>query len=298
VAPDIGLVPYPFETEIRMLVPEDFADFPPARPPGGHKGTFGHLAIIAGSVGYHGAAVLAARGAQRAQPGLITLFIDERIYEPVAQQLQSVMVQPWPAKPKLPESCTAVLFGPGLASPTLRESVKQFCQDLWQESALPVIADASGLDWLPPGPCLENTLRVITPHPGEAARLLKKSTGDVQADRFLALRDLSKRFGHCQVVLKGYQTVIGSHEPEAFVNSSGNPYLAQGGSGDLLAGFLGGLLAQPALQKEMTQTICYAVWQHGAAADALLATRPNWTVEELADVLGSVPAQPAISPPA
>jgi len=184
VAPDIGLVPYPFETEIRMLVPEDFCGFPSRAPAGRPQGTFGHLAIIAGSVGYHGAAVLAARGAQRAQPGLTTLFIDERIYEPVAQQLQSVMVQPWPAKPKLPESCTAVLFGPGLASATLARIREAFCQDLWQESALPVIADASGLDWLPPGPCLENTLRVITPHPGEAARLLKKSTGDVQATAF------------------------------------------------------------------------------------------------------------------
>ncbi len=296
VAPDIGLAPYPFETAIRMIEPEDFAGFPPERPLGGHKGTFGHLAIIAGSVGYHGAAVLAARGAQRAQPGLITLFTDERVYEPVAQQLQAVMVRPWTPEPKLPDSCTAVLFGSGLASPYLHESVKKFCQLLWQESALAVIADASGLDWLPAGPCLENTLRVITPHPGEAARMLQTTSGQVQADRFLAARELSQRFGGCRVVLKGHQTLIGSQEPEVFVNSSGNPHLAQGGSGDLLAGFIGGLLAQPALQKEASKTLCYAVWQHGAAADLLQASRPNWTVEELAEVLGSAPARSLVKP--
>ncbi len=95
VAPDIGLIPYPFTTEINMVAPGDFTGFPPPRPPAGHKGTFGHLVIIAGSQGYHGAAVLAARGAQRAQPGLITLLTAPKVYEPVARQLQAVMVKPW-----------------------------------------------------------------------------------------------------------------------------------------------------------------------------------------------------------
>ena len=90
------------------------------------------------------------------------------------------------------------------------------------------------------------------------------------------------------MVLKGHQTVIGRGEGGVFVNSSGNPLLAQGGSGDLLTGYLGGLLAQPALQTNPEKTICYAVWEHGAAADALNSTRPNWTVEDLTAVLGSV----------
>src|SRR6185436_7267623 len=105
VAPEIGLVPYPFETEVSMMVADDFSGFPPPRPVAGHKGTFGHLAIIAGSAGYHGAAVLAARGAQRAQPGLITLFTAENVYHPVASHLQSVMVHPWKTPLTLPESC-------------------------------------------------------------------------------------------------------------------------------------------------------------------------------------------------
>src|SRR3954470_5427385 len=88
VAPEIGLIPYPFTTELGVIVPEDFAEFPPPRPVDGHKGTFGHLGIIAGSFGFHGAAVLAARGAQRAQPGLITVLTEGRVYLPVAEQLQ------------------------------------------------------------------------------------------------------------------------------------------------------------------------------------------------------------------
>jgi NAD(P)H-hydrate epimerase len=249
---------------------------------------FGHLVLIAGSLGYHGASVLAARGAQRAQPGLITLLTEERVYEPVAKQLQSVMVHPWTPEPKLPETCTALLFGPGLASPYLDPSLKEFCVETWQESPLPVIVDASALDWLPTGPCLENALRVITPHPGEAARMLKTTPGEVQSDRPQALRELSRRFGDCYVALKGHQTLIGRHREDLFVNCSGNPHLAQGGSGDLLAGFLAGLLAQPELEKEPVKTIGYAVWQHGAAADAITLTRPNWTVEDLADVIGGV----------
>src|SRR6266702_3593781 len=121
------------------------------------------------------------------------------------------------------------------------------------------------------------------PHPGEAARLLQATSAEVQGDRPKALRDLSKRLGGCWVVLKGHQTLIGRRKEELFVNCSGNPHLAQGGSGDLLAGYLGGLLAQPALRADAGKTIRYAVWQHGAAADALQAKKPNWTVEELAD---------------
>jgi len=148
--------------------------------------------------------------------------------------------------------------------------------------------DASALQWLPEGPCPENALRVMTPHPGEAAKLLKISAAEVQEDRPHALRALSRRWGNCHVVLKGHQTMIGRERDDILVNCSGNPHLAQGGSGDLLAGYVAGLLAQPALQKEPIKTISYAIWGHGAAADALQRSRPNWTVEDLADELGNV----------
>jgi NAD(P)H-hydrate epimerase len=133
----------------------------------------------------------------------------------------------------------------------------------------------------------KGAVRVITPHPGEAARLLKMSSAQVQADRPAALRELSARFGQCWVVLKGHQTLIGRSTGDIAVNSSGNPLLAQGGSGDVLAGYIAGLLAQPALQEDVSLTLRYAVWQHGATADALSAQRSNWIVEDLAAEIGT-----------
>ncbi|HTD86207.1 MAG TPA: NAD(P)H-hydrate dehydratase, partial [Candidatus Binatia bacterium] len=288
VAPDVGLIPYRFETEIGFQVASDFANYPPPRSVSGHKGTYGHLAIIAGSMGYHGAAVLAARGAQRAQPGLITLATQRAVYQPVAAQSQAAMVRAWDTEPTLPDNCTAFLVGPGLASPDIPEALRVFVRKLWHESPLAVIVDASALDWLSPADATNGTgLRVITPHPGEAARMLKTTTADVQADRRDALRELSRRFGGCHVVLKGHQTLIGRVRESLFVNSSGNPFLAQGGSGDLLGGFIAGFMAQPDLQKAPATAIRYAVWAHGTAADRLSQTRRNWTVEDLATVLGS-----------
>jgi NAD(P)H-hydrate epimerase len=119
--------------------------------------------------------------------------------------------------------------------------------------------------------------------------MLEKSAPQVQADRFLAVRQLSQQWGLCYVVLKGHQTLMGRSREDFFVNSTGNPQLAQGGSGDLLAGYLGGLLAQPSLQTDPAKTVRYAVWQHGAAADRLQEQKSNWTIEELAAVLGQSP---------
>jgi len=290
VAPDLGLVPCPHDAELQWTLPQDFAGYPPPRPAASHKGSFGHLAIIAGSLGYHGAAVLAARGAQRAQPGLITLVTQENVYPPVASQLQSVMVQPWTHDAKLPGDYTAILIGPGLAAVDLPAEMKATARRLWRDLLIPVIVDASALDWLPLDPVPRNAIRLVTPHPGEAARLAKATVPQVQAKRLEALRDISRNFGGCWVALKGYQTLVGRHSGAVFVNSSGNPQMAQGGSGDLLAGYLGGLLAQPPLQADPLKTIRYAVWQHGAAAENLLANQPNFTVEDLAQELGRSPA--------
>jgi len=293
VIPDIGLVPCPVTSDWQWTLPEDFRGWPPRRPAAAHKGNFGHLAIVAGSVGYHGAAVLAARAAQRAQPGLITLLTPVPVYGVVASQLQAVMVHPWSTQSALPGSFSAVLFGPGLAAPDLPGEIIQACRRLWRDAPIPVIVDASALDWVPTDPVPRGAIRVLTPHPGEAARLLRTTPAQVQADRVGALRALSERFGDTWVVLKGYQTLVGRSTGPVYVNPSGNPGLAQGGSGDVLAGYIAGLLAQPALQADPLQTLRYAVWQHGATADALARERSNWTIEELVHRLGEVPVPPA-----
>ena len=288
VAQEVGLVPPTFKTELQWTLSKDFAGFPPPRAAATHKGTYGHLAIIAGSLGYHGASVLCARGAQRAQPGLITLFTLEQVYYPVASQLQAVMVSPLRRDFQITIQPTAYLTGPGLAAPDIPDALKTTVRHLWRDSHLPIVVDASALDWLPMGSVPKDSLRVITPHPGEAARLMGASPQYVQSNRLRALRAISKRFGDCWVVLKGHQTLVGRSTGEVYVNCSGNPHLAQGGSGDVLSGYLAGLLAQPALAANPLQTIRYAVWQHAVAADLLQTQRTNWVVEDLIDTIGSV----------
>jgi NAD(P)H-hydrate epimerase len=182
---------------------------------------------------------------------------------------------------------SAVLIGPGLAAPGLADAMSLATRRIWRDSLLPVIVDASMLDWLLMGPSAKNAIRVLTPHPGEAARLLKLPLQQVQANRPLAVREISRRYGNCWVVLKGHQTLVGRSEGEIFVNPSGNPHLAQGGSGDALAGYLAGLLAQRPLQADAGKLIRYAVWKHGAAADQLQAARTNWVIEDLIGELGN-----------
>jgi NAD(P)H-hydrate epimerase len=287
VADDVGLIPCPHTSGLNWTQADDFQNFPPRRPVAGHKGTFGHLGIIAGSFGFHGAAVLAARAAQRAQPGLITLFTQESVYHVVATQLQAAMVNLWTSDLKLPDTMSAVLAGPGLAASGLFDAMSHTMRRLWRDSLLPIVVDASTLDWLPMGPTAKNAIRVVTPHPGEAARMLSTTPQQVQLNRPQAVREISRRYGNCWVVLKGHQTLVGRNDKEIFVNPSGNPHLAQGGSGDALAGYLAGLLAQRPLQADISKLIRFAVWQHGAAADALQASRANWVIEDLLGELGN-----------
>jgi NAD(P)H-hydrate epimerase len=154
VAEEVGLIACPHRGELNWTLVNDFAGFPPRREVEGHKGSFGHLGIIAGSFGFHGAAVLAARGAQRAQPGLVTLYPQESIYHVVASQLQAPMVRVWKPETKLPESISALLIGPGLAAPEFIEELKTMTRRLWRrltrDSFLPMVVDASALDWLVP----------------------------------------------------------------------------------------------------------------------------------------------------
>ena len=125
VVPDIGLVPCPLRSDLNWTMAADFAGLPPRRTVVANKGNYGHAALFCGSLGYHGACVLPARGAQRERPGLVTAFPQESVYVPVAAQLQSAMIHPWqPAQP-LPKTFTALLFGPGLAAKELPETLKE-----------------------------------------------------------------------------------------------------------------------------------------------------------------------------
>lgn len=283
---DIGLIPCPFDNDPRWTLPNDFTAFPPPRPETGHKGSFGHLAIIAGSQGYHGAAAIAARSAHRSMPGLISVFTTPTAYPLVGAQLQQSMVHPWTDKTELPPATSAILMGPGLAGPDVAEALHTRIAELWQQSPLPIVADASALDRLPPGDTAPG-IRIITPHPGEASRMLGIPSAKVQEDRIGNARRLSTKYGDCHVILKGAQTITFSPAGQTHVNSTGNPGLAQGGSGDALAGLLAGLLAQPCLRNDLDRLIRYAVWEHGHAADRLADQQSAWDLEDFIPLLGN-----------
>ena len=317
VATEVGLLPDPeavlrrersegWKFSTMWTMPEDFAGFPPARPVAAHKGTLGHVVLLAGSLGYHGAAVLAARAAGGARPGLVTVLTSPETYVPVASQLSAPMVRPWREPLELPAKTTALLVGPGLAGPDVPDWLREQVVTWWRELPCALIADASALDWLaeagrrakddglpkrpaasePGWPVSSRPLRVITPHPGEAARMVGLAATQTGLGRSALLRAAGRAAGGCWVVLKGHQTLVGDGgEPES-VNPTGNPGLAQGGSGDVLAGFLAGLLAQPEPARDPLRTIRYAVWEHGRAADRLEAHRRNWTAADLAAAVG------------
>ena len=186
------------------------------------------------------------------------------------------MVETWAGENSLPGKLTCLVAGPGMASKEWTEEIFDTVADGWLNRPIAMVVDASALDRLPAGKTVEAP-RVITPHPGEAARMLGCTVAEVEADRLQVLRALSDRYGGSLVVLKGHHTLVGQAQGRVTVHLSGNPYLAQGGAGDVLAGWLGGLLAQPALQTDALRTLRYGVWRHGAAADTLEQEVSGWT---------------------
>ena len=284
VAAEIGLIDPPSLGELRWIDADDFKRFVPKRAASAHKGTFGHVGIIAGSTGYHGAAVLAARAAACSGVGLVSVFTSA--YAPVAAQLQTAMVHPWDENViRTLSACTAVVIGPGLAGPDVPESLRQVAVNLWRESENPIVVDANALEWIANEPIPENAVRVVTPHPGEAARLLETTAGNIQSDRVQAMRKVSAICGGAITVLKGRHTLIGAFEGPTSINGTGNPHLAQGGSGDVFAGHLGGWLARADLESTADAICAQAVWRHGAAADRLATNRNALSLEALITVL-------------
>ena len=266
----------------------------------GHKGDYGHMVEIAGSPGYHGAAILAAKAAQSRQPGLISVLTIGDAFIPVASNLLGPMVHKFSNQSleELMDKATSILIGPGLATSEARNYVYPVLQDLWKHSEKTLIVDATALDWLPVGKVSTNSLRVITPHAGEAKRMLAKAhieNIDPQVDRFAAAKKLSETYGGCVTVLKGYLTqtyIDGTH----FLNPTGNPSLAQGGAGDVLSGMIAGNLAHPykgwdqnEILNEQKIMVLRAIWHHGAAADTLQSDAMHWTIEDVVEKI-KVPA--------
>lgn len=152
-----------------------------------------------------------------------------------------------------------------------------------------MVADASALDWIPAGGCAGR--RVITPHPGEAARCLGVGVKEIQENRVASLQRLSEKYGKAIVVLKGHHTLVGCGNEPIFINTTDSPWLAQGGTGDVLAGFIGGLLASRQAEENISLRCLYGVYRHGLASKMLssgrvhfsqkMAEYPRWTAADL-----------------
>ncbi|MFQ5479659.1 MAG: NAD(P)H-hydrate dehydratase [Thermodesulfobacteriota bacterium] len=244
-----------------------------------HKCTYGHVALLGGSPGKTGAPYMAAMGAMRCGAGLLTIGLPAGLNNIMECKTTEVMTWALPEDNKgtigeeaygeikeLLQGKAALVAGPGLGVST---GLKALLKSLIGEVSLPVVLDADVLNNFAGSPDdLKGAASrevVLTPHPGEAARLLGVSTADIQGDRIGMAAELAKRAG-ALVVLKGFHTIIAAPDGEIYINTTGGPALATAGTGDVLAGMIGGLLGQG---QSAVHSAITAVYIHGLAGDVI-----------------------------
>ena len=280
------------EGDLHLLVGEELAGLLPPRARDSHKGDYGHLLLVAGSLGKAGAAVLAARAAVRAGAGLVTAAVPAPILPIVHLGSVESMGLPLPAGAAAADVALAALagksalaVGPGLGQAA---GTVAAIRRLVAAAPLPLVLDADGINAFA-GRAGELAARraptVLTPHPGELGRLLGTSAAEVQADRQAAARRAAAATG-AVVVLKGSLTLIAAPGGGLYVNPTGNPGMASGGTGDVLTGTLGGLLAQ---RLAPLDAACLGVYLHGLAGDLALA-RLRGPSLAAGDLIESLPA--------
>jgi len=247
--------------------------------PQGHKGKFGHLVIIGGSPGKTGAPAMAAMAASRIGAGLVTVGVPASLNPILEVKLTEEMTEPLPETVtgflgedsadrilSLAEGKRCMVLGPGMST---AEGIPELVKKVLSEFQGWVVIDADGLNALSHNmDSLKQTAAkvVLTPHPGEMARITGKTTKEVQAGRVGLARKVAQEFG-VWLVLKGAGTVTASPDGTIFVNTTGNPWMASGGQGDALSGILGGLLAQGISPEH---ALPLGVYLHGLAADNII----------------------------
>jgi hydroxyethylthiazole kinase-like uncharacterized protein yjeF len=248
----------------------------PRRETDAHKGTFGHLLVVAGASGKTGAAAMVGKAAMRVGTGLVTLATSERAQPTLEAKCLEVMVDnivesvTAPLNDKITkriaqivEGKQAVAVGPGL---TKAKGISSLVVRMLQTLEVPAVVDADGINILaedPSGMSRISVPMVLTPHPGEMARLMNKTVPVVQADRIGLAREAAKKH-KVVIVLKGAHTVVAAPDGRVFINTTGNPGMASGGMGDVLTGIVGGLLAQ---RLEPLNAALLGVYLHGLSAD-------------------------------
>ena len=237
---------------LQVTEPREVGALLQPRAPDGHKGTYGHVLVVGGAVGKSGAAAMAGLAALRAGAGLVTVACDDP-----SRMAPELMTAPLDEPPV--EGKTVLAIGPGLGT---EAGVAALLKRLLQTDGLRVL-DADALN-IAAREGLSLAGCIVTPHPGEMSRLTGRSTAYIQANRLDVAREfaMSRR---CTLVLKGHRTLIAFEDGTVWINPTGNPGMATGGSGDILTGLIAGLLAQfPARARA---AIIAAVWLHGRAGD-------------------------------
>jgi len=266
---------------LRWLEPRELAQFAIPRDPAGHKGDYGHALIVAGSVGKSGAAVLASWAALRVGAGLVTVATPEPVLPIVANHTPEIMTEPLSATEtgsislrsleyerfyKLMVGKRVLAVGPGLST---HNETQQFVRTIvGARPPVPIILDADALNAY--DGCAgelkgSKEMVALTPHPGEMARLLGCTTSDVQSRR-LEVAQKAAADWDAFVILKGHQTIIAAPNGQAWINSTGNPGMGTGGTGDVLTGMLAGLTAQFGAEA-WWWTLGFGVYLHGLAGD-------------------------------
>lgn len=285
------------DSEMELITPQDLSPCLKRRPCDSHKGAYGHLLILGGAAGYSGAAQMAARAALRSGVGLVTVVTPASLASSLAGNVMEAMVyaapetetgslsrDTWPVWRSRLGEFSALLAGPGM---TCHADTEALVRAILHDASIPVVLDADALNVLAGKP---DTLAsaagplVITPHPGELGRLLGCSAADIQADRFRAVRSGADAT-QAVTVLKGFGTLVTQPGAPLHINMTGNPGMAKGGSGDVLAGLLGGLLAQGIPPFDAARM---AVYLHGRAGD-MSATHLTQAGVTAGDLIASLP---------
>lgn len=268
------------QLKINVLGPADIARKLPPRPPDGNKGTFGKVLVLAGSQGMSGAAVMTAQSAGRSGAGLVYAgavdalmpVFDLHLIEAVKVPIRSATGRHFDADSiedalRHAEACDAVALGPGLGK---GEGVREFVEAICLRCNKPMVIDADALNALAHDTSIlrkRPSATILTPHPGEMARLTATTTEAVQSERMKSASDFAASH-QVVVLLKGAQTLVATPGGDLYINTSGNTGLAKGGSGDVLTGLLAGLLAQG---MDAADAAVSGAFIHGLAADLAAA---------------------------
>lgn len=290
------------DSRLRWLDASEFAGLQLRRKAGANKGNFGHVLVVAGSMGKTGAALMAGSAALKAGAGLTTVATPDVCVPIISAQLPELMTAPLSATAlgtislrcleyslftDLLRGKDVLAMGPGL---TTQSETQEFVRAVVGDTPAPLVLDADGLNAFAgrSGELAQHRAAqmVVTPHPGEMARLLNTPTQDVQRDR-IGIAEKAAADLKATVVLKGHQTVIAAPDGRTWINSTGNPGMAKAGSGDVLTGMAAGILAQHR-GADWAQVVCLAAYLHGLAGD--LAAEDSGEISLMAtDIIRAIP---------